>query len=166
MTALVFLLNVLLIISNSHVERLRTLSDTWLFSQASGAVRSVAVWVIVSQTVPSWRPCRPSRSPTSGGKTTWLTAQWTSNSFSVEGGNVSEETAQLCRDAELRKCIFIITETVFSSVRWFFFLNLFLPKFCHTCLGCVDFVIYIFDTPVVNKSTISVDDLLCFVFFK
>lgn len=50
-------------------------------SQENGAVRFVVVLAIVSQTVLSWRPCRPSRSPTSGGKITWLIVQWTSKSF-------------------------------------------------------------------------------------
>lgn len=74
----------LIISSQIHrsVECLQTLCDLPdFFLQERGAVRSVAVWVIVLQTVPSWRPCRPSRSPTSGGKTTWLTAQWTSKGF-------------------------------------------------------------------------------------
>lgn len=50
-------------------------------SQERGAVHSAVVLAIVSQIVPSWRPCRPSRSPTLGGKTTWLIAQWTFKSF-------------------------------------------------------------------------------------
>lgn len=58
-------------------------SDSSFFLQAREDVHSVVVLVIVLQTVPSWRPCRPSRSPTLEGKTTWLIAQWTSKSLSL-----------------------------------------------------------------------------------
>lgn len=56
-----------------------------VFSQGRGAVHFAVVSVIVLQTVLSWRPCKPSRSPTLGGKTTWLIVQWTSKSSSLKG---------------------------------------------------------------------------------
>lgn len=54
--------------------------------QERGAAHFAVVWVIVSPTVQSWRPCRPNRSPTSDGKTTWLIVQWTSKVFFYCGG--------------------------------------------------------------------------------
>lgn len=42
------------------------------------AALSAVVWVIVSLIVPNWKPCRPSRSPTSVAGTVWPTAPWTS----------------------------------------------------------------------------------------
>lgn len=53
----------------------------FFFSQEREAVRSAAVWVIVSPIVPSWRPCRPSRLPTSAAGTVWPTAPWTSKAL-------------------------------------------------------------------------------------
>lgn len=56
-------------------------SSVFFFSQEREAVRSAAVWVIVSPIVPSWRPCRPSRLPTSAAGTVWPTAPWTSKAL-------------------------------------------------------------------------------------
>lgn len=50
-----------------------------LSSQGREAAHFAVASAIGSQTVQSWRPCRPSRSPTSDGKTTWLIAQWIFN---------------------------------------------------------------------------------------
>lgn len=64
----------------------------FLFSQERGAAHFAVVSGIVSQTVQSWRPCRPNRSPISDGKTTWLIVQWTSSSFS----NIKEDPFLYC----------------------------------------------------------------------
>lgn len=49
--------------------------------QMKEAVLSVVVWVIVSLSVPNWKPCRPSRLPTSAAGTVWPTAPWTSKAL-------------------------------------------------------------------------------------
>lgn len=99
-------------------------------SQERGGARSVEVSAIVSQTAPSWRPCRPNKSPTSDGKTTWLTAPWTFKSFTnrtssvvlTEVRNICEESGVTYNVRKLRKCFFIAQ--YFMKVTWLIILDL------------------------------------------
>ena len=123
-------------------------------SQERGAVHFVVVWVIVSQTVQNWRPCRRSRSQTSGGKTTWLIAQWTFKCFPLE-----ERPCKTKRNSLLRKTVHVSchwTKEVYSyhqlNLVWrfvrksialffflFFFFNLYLAwplSYIHMCSLC------------------------------
>lgn len=129
-------------------------------SQERGAVHFVVVWVIVSQTVQNWRPCRRSRSPTSGGKTTWLIVQWTSKCFSFEGRSSKAKRNSLLRKTvcvmSLNKGSVLLSSAKFSlevrqrkSIAQLFFFN-----FTLSCPTLSAFVTYIFDTLIVNKTSI------------
>lgn len=121
-----------------------------VFPQGRGAVHSAAVSAIVLRTVPSWRPCRPSRSPTSGAKTTWLTAQWTFKSFigskilrrSTELRNISEETPLLYVVSLTKGSVFYHHLRYFSG----------LLDASYTDKRKDAFVWYIFDALTVNKT--------------
>ena len=134
-------------------------------SQERGAVHFVVVWVIVSQTVQNWRPCRRSRSPTLGGKTTWLIVQWTSKCLSFEGRSPKAKRNSLLRKTvcvmSLNKGSVLLSSAKFSLevclrklIAQLFFLPLpCLAQLCHISI-CAAFVTYIFDTLIVNKTSI------------
>lgn len=120
-----------------------------MFSQEKGAVHSAVVSVTVLQTVLSWRPCRPSRSPTLGGKTTWLIVQWTSKSFHFRQccGKLEAFLSKLY--VSLNKgSIFLSSPNIVCRFK------LFLPQICHTsmCSVFVTFLILL----IVNKTAVSV----------